>query len=191
MLKITQPKITPKKKLDLLLWLIELTERRRESTSNRAATVINADAFLIAGITFVLSYILTKINQLNFGESMAVFLGIGLTLICIVVSIILASLAAASVLKVETAFGGNAEHPLFNPFDTVSKFKNFESLEKDFNQHDDLEINTLALSELWTIENLFSKRYQNLRWALFLIDIGSIFFFISLVIVVLIVLKIV
>jgi len=170
---------TQEEKLDLILWLIELTERRRESTSNRSATVVSADALLLAGIAFLLPLLQSYASAFR----LMLLLGISITLACVVASIILASMAIASVWKIEGKFNGNPVRPFFDPFATTINFSDFRSFENAFDELSDLQIGADALSELWTAEHLLSKRYHNLQWALRLIEIAAVSFFVSAAIV--------
>ncbi len=169
-------------------WLIERADTLRESTANRAAIVVSADALLLAGITFLLDKALSNVGPYNPVERTVLAVSISIAVILLVLSLGFATTGIASVWRIKgSAFGSSdvPAHPFYNPFDTIKAFKSFKSFEEAFKGISDEQINTCALSELWTIENLYYERYQTLRRAigLLLCAIGSFFVFTMVVLV--------
>ncbi len=173
-----------KAKLDLACWLIERNYTRREAIANRAAIVVSADSLLLAGIIFLLDKVLGQ-AQSSVIEKTLLALSITAIVIFLALSIVYAVTAIVSVwiTNREKVSLDKRQRLFFHAYDTVNTFHNFEEYLQEFNIANQEQMKNYALGYLWSSENLFNYRYQNLRRALQLLLLSIIPFVVSIAIV--------
>jgi hypothetical protein len=165
--KATQ--ITLDDQLTLIRWLIERSDGLRESTANRAATVVSACALLIAGNTFFLDKVLSVNNELDQTSKFILIASISLSVLLLILSILFATTAFAFAWKttrkaVKAQFSGY--YPYFKARDTVEKFTEVESYLDEFKRTNKEQMIEYGLGELFLVQEAQHKRYQALRAAL-------------------------
>lgn len=159
---------TVDEKIELAIRLIERNDNLLSSLESRAATVVSADALLLAGTTFLLDKIWSQASQYASIKQIALGISIGLALIALALSIVYATTSIANVWRTTRKIvGGNLPQPslFFRPRDTANEFKDFSQFEKHFQASSKEQMLNYALNELWLVENLNIRRYKNFQRA--------------------------
>ena len=159
---------TVDEQLEFSVRLIERYDQLLGSLESRAATIVSADALLLAGITFLLNQVWSQGDQTFSIRQIVLGISIGLSLIALVLSIVYAATSIARVGRITRKIAdSNSSSPnlFFRPRATVDEFKEFSDFEKHFRSSDKEQMLTYALSELWLLTNLNTRRYRTFQWA--------------------------
>jgi hypothetical protein len=159
---------TVDEKIELAVRLIERNDNLLSSLESRAATVVSADALLLAGTTFLLDKAWSQANQFISLKQFALGVNIGLALIALALSIVYATASIANVWRTTRKIvGGDLPQPslFFRPSDTAKEFKDFSHFEKHFQASSKEQMLNYALNELWLVEKLNIRRYKNFQRA--------------------------
>ena len=154
---------TVDEKFELTCRLIERYDNLLTSLESRTATVISADALLLAGTTFLVDKILSQAYQYPLSKQIFISISIGLALVALALSIAYAASGIVNVRRTTREIvGGDLPQPslFFRASDTVKVRKGFPHFEDSFMSSSKEQLLTYALSELWLITNLNVRRYR-------------------------------
>lgn len=176
--------MTIDEKFELACRLVERYDALLSSLESRTATVISADALLLAGTTFLIDRVLSQAYQ--YPIPMQVFIGacISLTLVMLALSIVYATSAIANIWKTtHQIIGDDLPQPslFFHSSDTTKTLKGFSLFQESFTSSSKEQMLTYALSELWLITNLNVRRYKSFQWAVRLLLFSVVPFLIAYV----------
>jgi hypothetical protein len=160
--------MTIDEKFELAFRLIERYDTLLTSLESRAATVVSADALLLAGTTFLIDKIFSQGYQYSLLEQIFISVIIGLALIALALSLVYATMGIANVRKTtrEIAGGDLSKSSLFfHARETVRELKEFPHFDDSFRTSNKEQMLTYALSELWLITNLNVRRYRSFQRA--------------------------
>lgn len=160
--------MTIDEKFELAFRLIERYDNLLTSLESRAATVVSADALLLAGTTFLIDKIFSQGYQYSLLEQIFISVTIGLALITLALSLVYATMGIANVRKTtrEIAGGDLSKSSLFfHARETVRELKEFSHFDDSFRTSNKEQMLTYALSELWLITNLNVRRYRSFQRA--------------------------
>jgi hypothetical protein len=169
-------------KIQLAIRLSERYDNLLSSLESRAATVVSADALLLAGTTFLLDAVWAQAGQYSEIKQIVLGISIGITLITLVLSIVYATSSIASIWRTTYVSAVAKSSPpslFFRPRDTVNQFKEFSEFDKHFQESSKEQILNYALSALWLVTNLFTDRHRNFRRAVRLLFFSVIPFLIA------------
>jgi len=159
---------TVDEQFELAFRLIQRYDHHLDSLESRAATVISADALLLAGTTFLVDKVLLQANQFSLIRQIFIGISIGLALIALALSIVYAAASIANVWRTTRKIvGGNLPQPslFFRSSDTLNELKEFLRFKKYFQSSSKEQTLAYALSELWLITNLSIQRQTNFQRA--------------------------
>jgi hypothetical protein len=168
--------------IELAIRLIEKYDHLLSSLESRAATVVSADALLLAGTTFLLDKVWSQASQFSSIKQIGIAVSIGLALVTLALSIVYATTSIANIWRTTRKIvGGNLPPPslFFRPSDTVNHFKEFSQFEKHFQSSTKEQTLTYALSELWLVSNLNIRRYKSFQRAVRLLLFSVVPFLIA------------
>ncbi len=154
---------TADEKFELTCRLIERYDNHLSSLESRTATVISADALLLAGTTFLVDKVLSQSHQYSFLKQLFIDVSIGLAFVTLALSIAYAASGIANVWKTtrELAGGSPPQKSLFfRASNTVKALKGFSCFEDNFNSTSKEQMLSYALNELWLITNLDVRRQR-------------------------------
>jgi hypothetical protein len=160
--------MTIDEKFELAFRLIERYDNLLTSLESRAATVVSADALLLAGTTFLIDKIFSQGYQYSLLEQIFISVTIGLALIALALSLVYATMGIANVRKTtrEIAGGDLSKSSLFfHARETVRELKELSHFDDSFRTSNKEQMLTYALSELWLITNLNVRRYRSFQRA--------------------------
>jgi hypothetical protein len=178
----TQPAMSEIERFELVCWLIERSDSLRESTANRAAIVVSADALLLAGTTFLLDKTLLAIGQYGTVGQVFLIVNIGITTILLILSLIFATTGIVNLRKTKRSTPASVPpYPYFNAFEVGTL--NFDSSKDNFSSAAHNQMTDYALHYLWFIQNLYCDRYQALKRAVLLLLVATISFALSILVV--------
>jgi hypothetical protein len=169
--------------LKLVFWLIEMHDNLRNSAESRAATVISADAILLAGATFLLDKVLSGANGYGQPEKVVFAACLGACLVLVASSI---AYAASTIMFIweDTRRATSIKNlpPLlfFHPPDIVTHFDSFDRFRDAFQTSTKKQMLEYALGQLLLIITAHAKRYKNLRKTLRCLLISIIPFLIAI-----------
>lgn len=155
-------------KFELACRLVERYDSLLSSLENRTATVISADALLLAGTTFLMDKVLSQAHQYPLSKQIVIGVCIGLALIMLVLSIVYAASGIANIWKTTRKIvGGDLPQPslYFHSSDTVRVLNGFSQFEESFKSSSKEQMLAYALAELWLITNLNVRRYGRFQRA--------------------------
>lgn len=162
------PSTTVDEQFELAFRLIERYDRLLDSLESRAATVISANALLLAGTTFLVDKVLLQANQFSLIKQIFIGISLGLALISLALSIVYAATSIANVWRTTRKIvGGNLPQPslFFRSSDTLNELKDFSHFKNYFQSSSKEQILTYALIELWLITNLSIRRQKTFQQA--------------------------
>jgi hypothetical protein len=168
--------------IELAIRLIERYDQLLSSLESRAATVVSADALLLAGTTFLLDKVWSQASQYSSIKQIAIGVSLSFALVTLALSIVYATTSIANVWRTtQKIVGGNLLPPslFFRPSDTVNQFKEFSQFEKHFKSSNREQTLTYALSELWLVSNLNIRRYRYFQQAVRLLVFSVVPFLIA------------
>jgi hypothetical protein len=148
---------------ELAFRLIQRYDHHLDSLESRAATIISADALLLAGTTFLVDKVLLPANQFPFIKQIFIGISIGLALIVLALSIVYAATSIANVWRTTGKIvGRDLLQPslFFRSSETLSEIKNFPHFKKHFQSSSKEQILTYVLFN-WDVENV--SEYSVLR----------------------------
>lgn len=160
---VQQTPMTVDEELELVCRLVERYDDLLTSLESRTATVISADALLLAGTTFLVDKVLSQVYQYPLSQQILIGASIGLALVALALSIAYAVSGIANVWKTTRGqIGGDLPQPslFFRSSDTVKALKGFSHFEDSFRSSSKEQMLTYALGELWLITNLNVRRYR-------------------------------
>ena len=176
---------------EFIMKLIARYDNRRTSISNRAAIVLSANTFLIAGSLFVLDQVTSRSMSLGGSVSALLVLTVSVALLLLIVSTLVAALCIGNVWrssrqklardKDQKSFEQLPNREVFHPTDLVDVAKSFEMFDSRCTNYTTEVLQTAALAELWTVITAIHRRYQQLRWAIRLLAFGVAFYLPGLV----------
>ncbi len=164
--------MTVDEKFEIACRLIERHDNLLTSLENRTATVVSADALLLAGTTFLLDKVLSQAYQYPLPKQIGIWVSIGLALVALALSIVYAASGIVNLWKTTREIvGGDLPQPslFFRPSDTVKALKGFSDFEDSFRSSNKEQMLTYALSELWLVTNLNLRRYRPFQRAVWLL----------------------
>ena len=152
-------------KLSTIFWLIERTDALRQSSASRAATVVSADALLLAAMTFMLDKALPLSHTASPVEKAILGLAAIFTSVFLFLSLITALTGITSVWHGKPGSLKDIrrpQSPFVNPLTTASLFSDFSSFEESFRMMSNGELLKSALSELMLVQHLYDERWRTL-----------------------------
>lgn len=173
-----QPTVmTINEKLEFACRLVERYDALLSSLENRTATVISADALLLAGTTFLIDKLFSQAYQYPLSKQIFISVCIGLALVMLALSIVFAASGIANVWRTTRRIvGGDLPQPslFFHSSDTVKALKGFSQFEESFASSSKEQMLGYALGELWLITNLNVRRYRLFQRAVRLLLVSII-----------------
>jgi hypothetical protein len=169
--KTTSPSTTvdeQSERFELAFRLIERYDHHLDSLESRAATIISADALLLAGTTFLIDKVFSQASQFLLNKLVFIGISIGIALVALAFSIVYAATTIANVWRTTRKIvGGNLPKPslFFRSSDTVKEFEEFSDFKKHFQSSSKEEMLAYAVGELWLITNLSIRRQKNFERA--------------------------
>lgn len=158
--------ITEKERLDLIRWLLELYDERKTSVASRAATLLKADALLLAATTFLIDKLWSNTYQFNSSEKLILFISIIFELLLLVLSIAITTSGMANIWKTSRKkHGPEVMRLYYYPRQTLEKFKTLSAFIDSFQIINEKNLTEYSIGHLWVITNEYGERYKNLRWA--------------------------
>lgn len=174
MLPIEQQKTKVEQQLDLVHWHMLRGDNLRAGLASRAGTLLSTDALIVAGVTLALGLRNQHANYAVVAASLV-------TLVCVAVSVINASLVLMSVRRWQQHFGGTkAPQPFLYSYTGMhGSYEDFKAKMLSQSQERLLEY---ALVELWRCGRLHTYRYAKLRRAVRWLLAALAFLFITIAI---------
>lgn len=174
-------KMSFNEQLDLIRWLIDRTDRLRESVASRASLVVSANALLLAGTTFLLGQTLSDLGQRPLTERILLVICIGVTLLFLIVSLVSATGGIIGSWKADRQMlGDDALEQLFiSSVASVKAFNSFKSFKQKFDKTDKEQVLSYALGNLWVIQNVHYRRHQKVEFAIKFMLLAVISFSVS------------
>lgn len=169
---------TSQEKIELVKWHIDRYDRRRASTTNRAAVVLSAGAILSAGVAVVLSQLLSSSAELK-GWPLTVFsAGTAATALLLVLSLILAMDALISLRRSSQMFPDRTRPAglIFDGADTVAGHRSFADFSNTVKTEVHEETLERGLAELWILILQHRHRYSRLRGAVRALRYAAVLF---------------
>lgn len=168
--------------LDLIRWLIDRSDKLRESVASRAAIVVSANALLLAGTTFLLGQTLSNLGQRSPIERVLLVMCVGVTFLLLVISLVSATSGIINSWTVSRrTFGDDVPEQLFiSSFASVEAFSSFKPFKEGFDKTDKEQMVTYALGDLWLIQNIHRRRHQRVEFAIKFMLLAIISFSISM-----------
>lgn len=169
-------------KFEIACRLIERYDGLLTSLEGRTATVISADALLLAGTTFLVDKVLAQAYLYPLPKQIAIGVSIGVALVALALSIAFATTGIANVWRTTRKIvGGDLPQPslFFRPSDTVKALNGFSRFEESFRSSSKEQILTYALSELWLVTNLNVRRYRPFQRAVQLLLLSVVPFLVA------------
>jgi hypothetical protein len=158
-------------RIDRVLWLLTRDDTRREAISSRAATVLSADAIILAAATLLLDRGTVLAVAAPLWERVAYVGALALTFVFLGLSLLQATLSIANIRRDDSGKDlGEAESEairmFFQPRETLRRASSEEAFRKAYDAMTDTEFEKYALGELLFATKRTLRRYQNLRRAM-------------------------
>jgi len=152
------------------------------SIANRAAIVLSANAFLIAGSMFLVDKVTSGSVRLGGTPITVMVLLLSSALLLLIVSTLIAAMCIGNIgrpsrksLAPDEENKFNEELPrreVFHPTDLVDTVNRFDEFESRCESYTADTLRKAALAELWTMTKSIHRRYQQLRWAVRFLVVG-------------------
>ena len=164
-----------------LHWHLNRYDELRASVASRAAMILNAIAFVLAGSTFLLDKTLSHRDQFSPSTKYILFGSIIILLGSLVISVLYAIRAIVSMRSTRILFDGKLPPRIFfNSRDTISRFRNYSEFRTTYLQTTSTLTTEYALSELFSGIYQYRYRYRNLRIAIWSLFVSIVLFLVAM-----------
>lgn len=162
-------------RIELVHWHILRGDGLRAALASRAGTLLSTDALIVAGVALALGL---RSPHAGYGVLAASVV----TLACVGVSVVNASLVLVTVRRWKTQFPGTgAPAPFLYSYTGIEEHGNYEEFKAGLFATSRQQFLEHALTELWRSGMLHDYRYRKLRQAMKWLLAAVLFLFITLI----------